>query len=42
VPIESVAASKKLVDVERYYSRERLRPTYDTFGGHPVFLITGD
>lgn len=42
VPIDVVTATKKLVDVEKYYNPDRLRPTYTTFQGQPVFLVTGD
>ena len=42
VPIGVVTATKKVVDVEKYYNPERLRPTYTTFTGQPVFLITGE
>ncbi len=42
VPIDVVTASKKVVDVEKYYNPERLRPTYTTFQGQPVFLVTGE
>ncbi len=42
VPIDVVTASKKVVDVEKYYNPDRLRPTYTTFQGQPVFLVTGD
>jgi len=42
VPIGVVTATKKVVDVEKYYNPERLRPTYTTFTGQPVFLVTGE
>jgi 6-phosphofructokinase 1 len=42
VPIEEVTAIKKTVNVEKYYSTDRLRPKFHTFGGQTVFLITED
>lgn len=42
VPIGAVTATNKLVDIEKYYSTDRLRPKYHTFSGQTVFLITGD
>ena len=41
VPIQSVAAEKKTVDVAKYYNTERLRPIYD-FDGAPLFIMTSD
>jgi 6-phosphofructokinase 1 len=41
VPIGSVTAEKKVVDVAKYYSTERLRPIYD-FDGAPLFIMTSD
>ena len=40
-PITSVTSNKKVVDVSRYYSAERLRPIYD-FDGAPLFIMTSD
>ena len=42
VPIELVTQSKKLVDVAKYYSTERLRPQYKSFQNHPLFIMTSD
>jgi 6-phosphofructokinase len=41
VPIHSVTAEKKVVDVARYYNTERLRPIY-AFDGAPLFIMTSD
>jgi 6-phosphofructokinase 1 len=41
VPITSVTSEKKVVDVPKYYSTERLRPIYD-FDGAPLFIMTSD
>lgn len=40
-PISSVTSDKKVVDVEKYYSTDRLRPIYD-FDGAPLFIMTSD
>jgi 6-phosphofructokinase 1 len=42
VPIECVSADKKVVNVEKYYNTERLRPIYKTFQGKPLFIMTAD
>ena len=41
VPIQTVTAEKKLVDVPKYYNTERLRPIYE-FDGAPLFIMTSD
>jgi 6-phosphofructokinase 1 len=41
VPIRTVTAEKKLVDVPKYYNTERLRPIYE-FDGAPLFIMTSD
>lgn len=42
VPLDVVVASKKRVDVERYYNKERLRPQYTNFQMQPLFIMTSD
>jgi 6-phosphofructokinase len=42
VPIDVVTSGKKVVDVEKYYSRERLRPHYESFESKPLFIMTSD
>jgi len=42
VPIEVVSSRKKVVDVGKFYNRERLRPFYNRFDGAPVFIMTSD
>jgi 6-phosphofructokinase 1 len=39
LPITTVTASKKLVDVEDQYDTERLRPKYTSFSNKPLFLM---
>jgi len=31
-----------VVDVQRHYNTERLRPIYHTFNRQPVFIMTGE
>ncbi len=42
VPLDAVASFKKVVDVEKYYNRERLRPHYESFESKPLFIMTSD
>jgi 6-phosphofructokinase 1 len=42
MPIEVVVSSKKLVDVDKHYNTERLRPHYKRFAMQPLFIMAGD
>jgi 6-phosphofructokinase 1 len=42
VPIDVVTSVKKVVDVEKYYNCERLRPHYESFESKPLFIMTSD
>jgi 6-phosphofructokinase 1 len=43
VPVDVVTSTKKLVNVERFYSPERLRPHYhNVFEMAPLFIMTSD
>ncbi len=42
VPIEVVTSKKKLVDVERFYNKDRLRPHYKSLQLQPLFIMTSD
>jgi len=42
VPIDVVTGRKKVIDVQKYYNRERLRPRYETFIRQPLFIMTSD
>ncbi|PLX75622.1 MAG: phosphofructokinase [Desulfuromonas sp.] len=42
VPIEVVTGQKKLVDIDKHYQIDRLRPIYETFLRQPLFIMTGD
>lgn len=41
VPIDVIIGTKKVVDIEKYYRPERLRPKYRSFDRSPVFLMSG-
>ncbi len=38
VSLDVVDGPHKVVDVDKYYNTDRLRPNYETFGGTPLFL----
>lgn len=40
VPIGVVTGSKKVVELERYYDVDRLRPKYEALGGQPLLIMT--
>jgi 6-phosphofructokinase 1 len=42
VPIDVVTSSKKIVNVEKHYSTERLRPQYKSFDMQPLFIMTSE
>ena len=42
VPIEMITSTKKVVDVDRYYNTDRLRPLYKSFEMNPLFIMTSD
>ncbi|MFH2120992.1 MAG: 6-phosphofructokinase [Pseudomonadota bacterium] len=42
VPIDLVTSVKKVVDIEKYYNCERLRPYYESFEAKPLFIMTSD
>ena len=42
VPIDVVTASKKLVNIEKFYNIERLRPHYHSFEMSPLFIMTSE
>ena len=41
-PIEVVTSFKKIVDVDKYYNTERLRPYYKSFESKPLFIMASD
>jgi 6-phosphofructokinase 1 len=42
VPIDVVTSTKKFVNVERYYNKDRLRPLYKSFEMQPLFIMASD
>ncbi len=42
VPLDVVTSTKKVVDIDRHYQPERLRPKYETFKEQPLFIMTSD
>jgi 6-phosphofructokinase 1 len=42
VPISAVTASKKLVNVRKYYDIERMRPYFHSFEMQPMFIMTSE
>lgn len=42
VPISVVTGQKKVVNVEKFYCTERLRPRYESFQNQPLFIMTSD
>lgn len=42
IPLDVVTSYKKVVDVDKYYNRDRLRPHYETFEQKPLFIMTSD
>ncbi|MGW8251295.1 MAG: 6-phosphofructokinase [Anaerolineales bacterium] len=42
VPIDVVTSTKKLVDVEKFYNTERLRPNYASFEMKPLLIMTSE
>jgi len=42
VPINVVTSTKKVVDVDKFYNKVRLRPNYASFEMKPLFIMTSD
>ncbi len=42
VPIDVVTGRKKVIDVQKYYNTERLRPRYKSLLRQPLFIMTSD
>ncbi len=42
VPVEIVTSREKVIDVDKYYDRDRLRPLYKSFHQKPLFIMTSD
>jgi 6-phosphofructokinase 1 len=41
-PLDVIIGAKKVVDVDKYYHIDRLRPKYKAFGDQPLFIMTSD
>jgi 6-phosphofructokinase len=42
VPLDVVTSSKKIVNIEKHYNTNRLRPRYKSFEMSPLFIMTSD
>jgi 6-phosphofructokinase 1 len=42
MPIDVVTSSKKLVNIGKFYSTDRLRPKYESFEMMPLFIMTSE
>lgn len=42
MPIDAVTSSKKLVEVEKFYNTDRLRPSYKSFEMKPLLIMTSE
>jgi ATP-dependent phosphofructokinase / diphosphate-dependent phosphofructokinase len=42
IPIEVVTSTKKVIDVDKYYDTERLRPLFKSFAHKPFLIMAGD
>lgn len=42
VPIDVVTGKSKIVNIEKFYNTERLRPYYNSFEMNPLFIMTSD
>jgi ATP-dependent phosphofructokinase / diphosphate-dependent phosphofructokinase len=42
VPLEVVTSMKKVIDVDKYYDRERLRPLFKSFSRKPFLIMSSD
>jgi 6-phosphofructokinase 1 len=42
MPIDVVTSSKKLVNLDKFYNTDRLRPKYESFEMKPLFIMTSE
>ncbi len=40
IPVDIISSTKKLIDLEKHYNIDRLRPVYESFIDKPLFLVT--
>lgn len=39
IPVDIISSTKKLIDVQKHYNTDRLRPIYESFIDKPLFLV---
>lgn len=39
IPVDIISTTKKLIDVQKHYNTDRLRPVYESFIDKPLFLV---
>ncbi len=42
IPIETITASKKVVNIQEHYNTDRLRPQFSSFENKPLLLVTSE
>ncbi|MCL4394310.1 MAG: ATP-dependent 6-phosphofructokinase [Chloroflexi bacterium] len=42
MPLDVITSTKKTVNVDKYYNRDRLRPRYESFEMRPLFIMTSE
>jgi 6-phosphofructokinase 1 len=42
IPLDAISGQSKIVNIQKYYNTERLRPFYGSFEMSPMFVMTGD
>ncbi len=42
VPLDVVTSSKKTLNVDKFYNKDRLRPNYESFEMRPLFIMTSE
>lgn len=42
VPLDIIMGRKKIVDVDKYYDKDRMHPKYESFIKQPQFIMTAD
>lgn len=40
IPVDIISSTKKLIDLQKHYNTDRLRPVYESFIDKPLFLVT--
>jgi ATP-dependent phosphofructokinase / diphosphate-dependent phosphofructokinase len=42
VPLDVVTSTKKTLNVDKFYNKDRLRPNYESFEMRPLFIMTSE